>query len=103
MSPSLSRLLPLVLLGGALGVAACKRDKADDTGPTAGAGAACAWEAAGVLDGTLGRALVRLGNGQFVRVQVGSDLDGGQVTAIGENALNYVKRGTTYALQIPQG
>ena len=49
------------------------------------------------------RALVRLGNGQFVRVQVGSDLDGGQVTAIGENALNYVKRGTTYALQIPQG
>ncbi|MBR2573846.1 MAG: hypothetical protein IKE14_05915 [Loktanella sp.] len=49
------------------------------------------------------RALVRLGNGQFVRVQVGSELDGGQVTAIGENALNYVKRGTTHALQIPQG
>jgi hypothetical protein len=49
------------------------------------------------------RALVRLGNGQFIRVQVGSELDGGQVTAIGENALNYVKRGTTYALQIPQG
>jgi hypothetical protein len=49
------------------------------------------------------RALVRLGNGQYVRVQVGSELDGGQVTAIGENALNYVKRGTTYALQIPSG
>jgi hypothetical protein len=49
------------------------------------------------------RALVRLSNGQFVRVQVGSELDGGQVTAISENALNYVKRGTTYALQIPQG
>lgn len=49
------------------------------------------------------RALVRLGNGQYLRVQVGSELDGGQVTAIGENALNYVKRGTTYALQIPQG
>ena len=49
------------------------------------------------------RALVRLGNGQYVRVQVGSELDGGQVTAIGDNALNYVKRGTTYALQIPQG
>ncbi|WP_322889708.1 MULTISPECIES: hypothetical protein [unclassified Yoonia] len=49
------------------------------------------------------RALVRLGNGQLVRVQVGSELDGGQVTAIGENALNYVKRGTTYALQIPRG
>ncbi|WP_322892900.1 MULTISPECIES: hypothetical protein [unclassified Yoonia] len=49
------------------------------------------------------RALVRLGNGQYIRVQVGSELDGGQVTAIGENALNYVKRGTTYALQIPSG
>ncbi|WP_019954121.1 hypothetical protein [Yoonia vestfoldensis] len=49
------------------------------------------------------RALVRLGNGQLIRVQVGSELDGGQVTAIGESALNYVKRGTTYALQIPQG
>lgn len=49
------------------------------------------------------RALVRLGNGQYVRVQVGSELDGGQVTAIGENAINYVKRGTTYALQIPSG
>lgn len=49
------------------------------------------------------RALVRMGNGQLIRVQVGSELDGGQVTAIGENALNYVKRGTTYGLQIPQG
>lgn len=49
------------------------------------------------------RALVRLGNGQYIRVQVGSELNGGQVTAIGENALNYVVRGTTYALQIPQG
>ncbi len=49
------------------------------------------------------RALVRMGNGQLIRVQVGSELDGGQVTAIGENALNYVKRGTTYALQIPRG
>ena len=49
------------------------------------------------------RALVRLGNGQYIRVQVGSELDGGQVTAIGENALNYVRRGTTYALQIPSG
>lgn len=49
------------------------------------------------------RALVRLGNGRFVRVQVGSDLDGGKVTAISESALNYVKRGRTYALEIPSG
>jgi hypothetical protein len=47
------------------------------------------------------RALVRLSNGQFVRVEVGSDLDGGQVTAIGDTALNYVKRGQTFALQLP--
>ena len=49
------------------------------------------------------RALVRLGNGRFVRVQVGSDLDGGKVTAIGDSALNYVKRGRTYALELPTG
>lgn len=49
------------------------------------------------------RALVRLGNGRYVRVEVGSTLDGGQVTAIGENALNYVKRGRTYALELPKG
>ncbi len=47
------------------------------------------------------RALVRLSNGTFVRVEIGSSLDGGQVTAIGDNALNYVKRGRTYALQVP--
>lgn len=49
------------------------------------------------------RALIRLGNGRYVKVQVGSGLDGGQVTAIGDNALNYVKRGKTYALQLPTG
>ncbi len=47
------------------------------------------------------RALVRLSNGSYVRVEIGSSLDGGQVTAIGDNALNYVKRGRTYALQVP--
>jgi hypothetical protein len=47
------------------------------------------------------RALVRLGNGRYVRVEVGSALDGGQVTAIGEDALNYVKRGRTYAIGLP--
>jgi hypothetical protein len=49
------------------------------------------------------RALVRLSNGRYVRVEVGSALDGGQVTAIGEGALNYVKRGRTFALALPAG
>ncbi|MEL6684641.1 MAG: hypothetical protein AAFQ00_05075, partial [Pseudomonadota bacterium] len=49
------------------------------------------------------RALVRLSNGRYVRVEVGSALDGGQVTAIGDGALNYVKRGRTYALEVPEG
>ncbi|MEJ6403527.1 hypothetical protein [Yoonia sp. 2307UL14-13] len=49
------------------------------------------------------RALVRLSSGRYVRVEIGSSLDGGQVTAIGDNALNYVKRGRTYALQVPEG
>ena len=47
------------------------------------------------------RALVRLSNGRYVRVEVGSALDGGQVTAIGDSALNYVKRGRTYAIELP--
>jgi hypothetical protein len=47
------------------------------------------------------RALVRLSNGRYVRVEVGSELDGGQVTAIGDEALNFVKRGRTYAIQLP--
>ncbi len=49
------------------------------------------------------RALVRLANGDYVRVAVGSSLNGGQVTAIGDNALNYVKRGRTYFLEVPSG
>jgi len=49
------------------------------------------------------RALVRLSNGRYVKVEVGSSLDGGQVTAIGDSALNYVKRGRTYALELPSG
>ncbi|MDO6591719.1 hypothetical protein DS901_13310 [Loktanella sp. D2R18] len=47
------------------------------------------------------RALVRLGNGRYVHVEVGSDLDGGQVTAIGDGVLNYVKRGRTVVLEVP--
>ena len=47
------------------------------------------------------RALIRLGNGRYVKVEVGSALDGGQVTAIGDSALNFVKRGKVYALTLP--
>ena len=47
------------------------------------------------------RALVRLANGRYQSVEIGSELDGGQVTAIGDDALNYVKRGRTYAIVLP--
>ncbi len=55
------------------------------------------------VSGTSSRrtAIVRMSNGRFVRVGVGDGLDGGQVTAIGDSALNYVKNGRTYALQMP--
>jgi hypothetical protein len=49
------------------------------------------------------RALVRMGNGRYMRVGVGDSLDGGQVTAIGDNALNYTKRGRQVQLVIPGG
>jgi hypothetical protein len=49
------------------------------------------------------RALVRLSNGRFVRVEIGSELDGGQVVAIGDDLLNYVKRGRTYVITLPEG
>ena len=47
------------------------------------------------------RALVRLDNGRYLRVGIGDTLDGGQVSAIGDDVLNYVKRGRTLVLQIP--
>ncbi|NSX54761.1 hypothetical protein [Parasulfitobacter algicola] len=46
-------------------------------------------------------ALVRLRNGRYVNVSVGDTLDGGQVTAIGNGELRYVKRGRNIALQMP--
>jgi type IV pilus biogenesis protein PilP len=49
------------------------------------------------------RALVRLENGRYVRVSVGDSLDGGQVAAISDNTLNYVRRGRTITLEIPDG
>jgi hypothetical protein len=42
-------------------------------------------------------------NGRYLRVGIGDNLDGGQVTAIGDNALNYVRRGRTEVLVIPGG
>lgn len=55
------------------------------------------------VSGTSNRrtAIVRMSNGRFLRVGVGDGIDGGQVTAIGESALNYVKNGRTYSLQMP--
>ena len=47
------------------------------------------------------RALIRMENGRYLRVGVGDALDGGKVTAIGDDVLNYVRRGRTMVLKIP--
>ncbi|WP_397543253.1 hypothetical protein [Roseovarius salis] len=49
------------------------------------------------------RALVRLANGRYRKLQVGDRLDGGRVAAIGENQLRYVKRGKSVMLKMPDG
>ena len=49
------------------------------------------------------RALVRLANGNYRRVQVGDRIDGGRVSAIGANELRYVKRGRNVVLKMPRG
>ena len=49
------------------------------------------------------RALVRMPNGRFQRVEVGDRLDGGRVAAIGETELSYVKNGRTIVLALPRG
>ena len=46
------------------------------------------------------RALVRMPNGRYVKVQVGDRLDGGKVAAIGDSELSYVKRGQTIVLKM---
>lgn len=48
------------------------------------------------------RALVRLANGKYRKVEVGDRLDGGQVAAIGDDELHYVKRGRTVVLKMPK-
>ncbi|WP_194094442.1 hypothetical protein [Marivivens aquimaris] len=82
------------------------------TGPVAGGVAAAATEDNAVslrnmlLLGTRGTnssriAVVRLSNGSITTVSVGDTLDGGQVTAISETALNFSKRGRLYGLTMP--
>lgn len=48
-------------------------------------------------------AIVRLSNGRIEVVRVGDRLDGGQVSAISDAALSYVKRGRTITLEMPRG
>lgn len=47
------------------------------------------------------RALLRLPSGRYVKVQVGDRIDGGQVAAIGDNELTYVKGGRNLTLKVP--
>ncbi|SHM03958.1 hypothetical protein SAMN05443432_104213 [Roseovarius litoreus] len=49
------------------------------------------------------RALVRLANGRYEKVKVGDRLDGGQVAAIGNDELRYLKRGRNIVLKMPRG
>ncbi|SFK50253.1 hypothetical protein [Shimia haliotis] len=49
------------------------------------------------------RALIRLSNGRYKKVQVGDRIDGGKVAAIGESELRYVKSGKNITLKMPKG
>jgi hypothetical protein len=49
------------------------------------------------------RALVRLSNGRYQKVQVGDRLDGGRVAAIGDSELRYSKNGRNVVLEMPEG
>jgi hypothetical protein len=49
------------------------------------------------------RALVRLANGRYQKVQVGDRIDGGRVSAIGEGELRYQKGSRNVVLKMPQG
>ncbi|PWJ21010.1 hypothetical protein [Jannaschia seohaensis] len=49
------------------------------------------------------RALVRLSNGRYVKVEVGDRLDRGRVTAIGEDRLQYQRGGRNVVLELPRG
>jgi hypothetical protein len=47
------------------------------------------------------RALVRLANGRYRKVQVGDRIDGGRVSAIGDSELRYQKSGRNVVLKMP--
>ena len=49
------------------------------------------------------RALVRLSNGRYQKVQVGDRFDGGRVSAIGDSELRYQKGGRNVVLKMPSG
>jgi len=49
------------------------------------------------------RALVRLSNGRYRKVQVGDRIDGGRVSAIGDTELRYTKSGRSVVLRMPRG
>jgi type IV pilus biogenesis protein PilP len=49
------------------------------------------------------RALLRLPNGRYQKVQVGDRVDGGRVAAIGESEIRYVKGGRNVVLRLPSG
>lgn len=49
------------------------------------------------------RALVRLSNGRYLKVEVGDRIDGGRVSAIGDAELRYQKSGRDVVLKMPQG
>ncbi|MEM9248410.1 MAG: hypothetical protein AAGB05_06890 [Pseudomonadota bacterium] len=49
------------------------------------------------------RALVRLPSGRYVKVQVGDRLDGGRVTSMTRDSLQYTKSGRAVELEMPSG
>ena len=49
------------------------------------------------------RALIRLSNGRYRKVEVGDRLDGGRVSAIGDSELRYTKGGRNVVLKMPRG
>ena len=49
------------------------------------------------------RALVRLSNGRYKKVQGGDRLDGGRISAIGDGELRYQKNGRNVILKMPRG
>ncbi|MCF3593782.1 hypothetical protein LZG00_07190 [Rhodobacteraceae bacterium LMO-12] len=49
------------------------------------------------------RALVRLSNGRYKKVQVGDRIDGGRISTIGDDELSYQKNGRNVILKMPRG